>query len=224
MSRSKVETIERRGPYDVVHRQELLGNGFGLVVWQDIWKKNGKKGIWDWIELEPAVLVFPVDSQGKLHVIREFFYPLKQYMYCVPGGSIDQGELPSEAAVREALEETGLSIRPDSLTDLGHFFEIPGRALNQTTLILAEATGRSARTKTDEVIDTVKLPLNVAIEMTLQNKIQIPTVATGLLLIYILMQRSKLPQISQTGSVLTPRGRSITYIEGWRPERRTSGI
>lgn len=38
----------------------------------------------------------------------------KEILYCMPGGEIDTDELPSQAAIRETLEETGLSIRIDT--------------------------------------------------------------------------------------------------------------
>ena len=35
--------------------------------------------------------------------------------WCMPGGGVDPGERPAEAAVREVLEETGLSVRVTGL-------------------------------------------------------------------------------------------------------------
>ena len=39
----------------------------------------------------------------------------------VPGGGLDAGELPTEAAVRETFEETGLRVRPSQLIGLYHW-------------------------------------------------------------------------------------------------------
>lgn len=43
------------------------------------------------------------------------------YFYDLPKGSIEEGELPIEACIREVREETGLIIDPSDLTDLGEF-------------------------------------------------------------------------------------------------------
>jgi 8-oxo-dGTP pyrophosphatase MutT (NUDIX family) len=39
-------------------------------------------------------------------------------MWCIPGGGIDPGEHPAEAAAREILEETGLVIEPYLLSEI----------------------------------------------------------------------------------------------------------
>ena len=43
--------------------------------------------------------------------------------YTLPGGKIDPGETPAEAAVRELREETGLRVRIDQLRGSGDYFE-----------------------------------------------------------------------------------------------------
>lgn len=37
-----------------------------------------------------------------------------------PGGGLDEGETPAQAAVRELAEETGLVVRPDTLGEIVH--------------------------------------------------------------------------------------------------------
>ena len=48
----------------------------------------------------------------------------------VPGGGLDAGELPTEAAVRETLEETGLKVRPSQLIGLYHWPNEPNAYLS----------------------------------------------------------------------------------------------
>lgn len=48
----------------------------------------------------------------------------------VPGGGLEAGELPTEAAVRETLEETGLKIRPLRLIALYHWPNEPNAYLS----------------------------------------------------------------------------------------------
>ena len=48
----------------------------------------------------------------------------------VPGGGIDANELPTEAAVRETFEETGLHVRPSQLLGLYHWPNEPNAYLS----------------------------------------------------------------------------------------------
>ena len=56
--------------------------------------------------LLPAVSVLPWDSQGRLLMVFQSDYE----KWSIIGGSVEIGESPAEAAVREVLEETGLAI------------------------------------------------------------------------------------------------------------------
>ena len=50
------------------------------------------------------------EDPGKLVLIRQYRYPVGDYMYELPAGLIDEGETPAQAAVREMEEETGMKL------------------------------------------------------------------------------------------------------------------
>ena len=49
-------------------------------------------------------------NEPKLALIKQYRYPLDAYIYELPAGLVDGDETPSQAAVREMMEETGLSL------------------------------------------------------------------------------------------------------------------
>lgn len=57
-----------------------------------------------------GVVIYPIlkEDTQKLVIIRQYRYPLDDYLYELPAGLIDEGETPDIAAVREMKEETGL--------------------------------------------------------------------------------------------------------------------
>ena len=58
-----------------------------------------------------------VDPQSRVFLLKTHFDPEVQLppRWITPGGGIDQGETPREAAVRELFEETGLNVSEDDL-------------------------------------------------------------------------------------------------------------
>ncbi|MCX6434158.1 MAG: NUDIX domain-containing protein [Actinobacteria bacterium] len=55
------------------------------------------------------------DADGRILVVRK----RGTSRYMLPGGKIEAGETPAQAAVRELLEEVGASLDPDQLVFLG---------------------------------------------------------------------------------------------------------
>jgi 8-oxo-dGTP pyrophosphatase MutT (NUDIX family) len=52
---------------------------------------------------------------------RDEHAPVWPDMWCFPGGGLERGEQPADAAARELAEETGVEVAPGDLADLGRF-------------------------------------------------------------------------------------------------------
>lgn len=57
------------------------------------------------------VLCLPITPEGKLVLVRQFRFGAEKLSWELPGGCIDAGELPLEAAERELSEETGYTAK-----------------------------------------------------------------------------------------------------------------
>jgi len=67
-----------------------------------------------------------VDKTGQLLLIERHDI----HTFDVPGGGLEAGELPTEAAVRETLEETGLEVRASQLLGIYHWPNEPNAYLS----------------------------------------------------------------------------------------------
>lgn len=61
-----------------------------------------------------GIIIYGVygEDRDKLVLVRQFRYPLNEYIYEFPAGLVEEGEDPGEAGVREIYEETGLEFQP----------------------------------------------------------------------------------------------------------------
>lgn len=69
-------------------------------------------------DLVTGVSVLPV-MQGKFGLIRVYRHPLRDYVWEVPRGFVDEGESALTSALRELDEETGLTCNAEDMRSMG---------------------------------------------------------------------------------------------------------
>ena len=72
----------------------------------------------------PCVVLIPVLDDGRVVLIRQYRHSVKRVLWEFPAGSIDPGEAPEAAAMRECEEETELA--PSRVEKLATMFPAPG--------------------------------------------------------------------------------------------------
>ncbi len=96
---------------------------------------GGHEGIYGVVEKPDFALVVPWDGE-RLHLVRQYRYPVGAAHWEFPQGTADDASLtPSELAVRELEEETGL--RAAGLARLGHLYQANGYSSQGFTVYLA---------------------------------------------------------------------------------------
>jgi 8-oxo-dGTP pyrophosphatase MutT (NUDIX family) len=73
----------------------------------------------------PASAAVVRDDNGRVLLLWRHRFITDSWSWELPGGEIDEGESPEDAAVRETLEETGW--RATGMRYVGRFHPIPGR-------------------------------------------------------------------------------------------------
>jgi 8-oxo-dGTP pyrophosphatase MutT (NUDIX family) len=86
-------------------------------------------------------------------------------VWCVPGGGVDQGESIPQAAIREAKEETGLTIRLTHM--VGLYGRSKGNQAIHNILFAAEPISGDLKPQVDEVIDMGYFTLKEALTLNL---------------------------------------------------------
>lgn len=132
---------------------------------------NGKTAAREVVRHPGAVVVVPIDSDGTLHMVRQYRYPCGRALLEVPAGKLEPGEDPFLAAQRELSEETGASAA--RWTELGRLLPTPGFCDELQYLYLAqELTFGQTHPDEDEFLEQVRVPFDEAAAMAADGRLE----------------------------------------------------
>lgn len=111
-----------------------------------------------------GVVIYPIlkENPEQIVLIRQYRYPLDDYIYELPAGLIDAGETPDVAAVREMKEETGLDFEVYSAGNQAYrrpFFMGAGFTDESCNAVFGYASGTIGR---EDMEDTESIQVLIA--------------------------------------------------------------
>lgn len=170
--------------------QRYTGKVFNLVV-DEVEYPSGNKGIREVAQHPGGAVTIPLLEDGTIMLVRQFRYPLKQYLYELPAGKLNIGEDPKLCAARELEEETGYSA--GSLRKLTSIYTTPGFCNEQLHIFLAtklRQSSRGQRLEEGELDLTIeKIPFPQAIAMIERGEIVDSKTICGILLAEKMIQK-----------------------------------
>ncbi len=130
-----------------------------------------------------AVVPFLSDPRGddpQVLMIRQYRYAADGYLFEIPAGRLDQGEIPRDCAVRELKEETGCTA--EQVDYLITLYTTPGFTDEKIHVFMATglSTGETKH-EVDEFLDLQPMPLSRALEMVERGEIRDAKTIIGLL-------------------------------------------
>jgi ADP-ribose pyrophosphatase len=137
-----------------------------------------------------ASAIIAETKDEKIVIIKEYRHPTKKWIYSCPGGRIDKGETPLEAAEREFLEETGYTA--DSFQWMGQAFPFASFCDQNIHYIYAKGAYKIQTPKYDpfELIHTYELTIKEIYDMMKRADPFDGVLATGLFLKSFFNERS----------------------------------
>ena len=85
---------------------------------------NGREVTLEIVRHPRSVVLLPIPERGRIILVRQFRYAVNAFLWELPAGSIDEGETPEQAAVRECHEE--IAKIPGTVVRLGALYPTPG--------------------------------------------------------------------------------------------------
>ena len=130
-----------------------------------------------------SVVVLPHLPGGRVLLVRQFRYPIRQCLWELVAGGIEPGETPRQAARRELLEETGYRARALKLRF--DFYPSPGFLSERMFLVEARRLTRAkAQPEADERIHLGQFTRTQLRKMLRAKKIRDAKTLVGLLWLF----------------------------------------
>ncbi|MEB2836453.1 MAG: NUDIX hydrolase [Desulfurococcales archaeon] len=118
-----------------------------------------------------TVAVLPVLGGTQVVLLRQYRPAIGQWIIEAPAGTLEEGETPEEAAIRELREETGL--RPGRLEKVGEAYLTPGYSTEYMHFyIVWDPLEGEPSPEEGEVIEAMKLDVGEALAMAERGEIR----------------------------------------------------
>ena len=131
-------------------------------------------------------------EKNELLFVKQFRCPYQEELLELPAGKLEPGEDPFEAMKREQLEETGTTGK--NYISLGNLYPTPGycgEIIRLWACRVDKETGELSLDP-DEFLQTLRIPLDKAVEMVLHNEIPDSKTQVGILKTAALVEKGLL--------------------------------
>jgi ADP-ribose pyrophosphatase len=135
----------------VLRRREIYSGRLVRLTVDRIIEPGGVRAVREVVHHPGSVVVLAHGGDGRIVLVRQYRYPVRQSLWELVAGGLEPGESPLAAARRELLEETGY--RAGKVRRLLDFFPSPGILTEKMFLVEAsELTRSEAQPDPDERI------------------------------------------------------------------------
>ena len=158
----------------------------------DVELENGAPAKREIVDHPGGVSVAVLTKDNELIFVKQFRYPYKEELLELPAGKLERGEDPFEAMKREQLEETGTT--GAGYVSLGNVYPTPGycgEIIRLWACRVDKETGELSLDP-DEFLQNLRIPLDKAVEMVLNNEIPDSKTQVGILKTAALVEKGLL--------------------------------
>lgn len=157
--------------YEVIQSKPIYQGRVFSVRQDQVRLPNGHVTQLDIVDHPGAVVLLPVDQDGRIWFIRQFRYSAGEVLLELPAGTMEAGETPENCALREIREETGM--KAGQIRKIGEFFMAPGYSTEYLYLYLAQDLAPDPlQGDEDEVIQVEPVLISQAFDMAERGQVR----------------------------------------------------
>jgi ADP-ribose pyrophosphatase len=173
--------MEYKNPESVVVDHQEIYKGKIVTLHVDtIQQESGSTTIREVVLHPGGVTAIPVLEDGRILLIRQFRYPIGNFILELPAGKLDSGQTPIDTIARELEEEIGYSA--GSLTHASTFYTTPGFSNESIHFFIAgDLTPTTQRLEEGEHITVEAYTLPECLEMIENGEIRDGKTILGIL-------------------------------------------
>ena len=157
---------------DVISRERVFEGKVFSVDRERVKLPHGPTVSLEVVRHSRSVVILPVPEPGHIVLIRQYRHAVNQWLWEAPAGSVDAGEEPEAAAVRECHEEIGQV--PDTVVRLGALYPTPGYCDEEMVFFRVSGLAESAEAAMvdeDEDIEARTFTIREARDMVRRGEI-----------------------------------------------------
>ena len=148
-----------------VHTREELykGRQFSFIK-EHITLPHDVEAEMAFVEHPGSAVIVPLFDDQTIGVIKQFRHVINAFIYEIPAGTMDPGELPEQCARRELEEETGYAA--STFIPLGKTYLLPAYSDEVSHIYLArDMTKTTQKLDADEIIELLRFNFKDLLEM-----------------------------------------------------------
>ncbi|MEM3154893.1 MAG: NUDIX hydrolase [Candidatus Woesearchaeota archaeon] len=162
--------MEKRGPWAVKKHASVYKNPWMEAFHDDVIRPDGKPGIFGYVKIKPGVSFLPMDDDGNVYLVEEFYYAMNRNTILAPCGGREPNETPLDCAKRELREELGIEAKEwfhlGTVDPMSPLVDSP-----QDLFLARKLSFHNHHREGTEVINPIKMKFEEAVRKVIDNSI-----------------------------------------------------
>jgi len=154
--------MNKKNPWKVLKSTDVSPSKWFPINKDLVELPNGKQIEYFKSELGNVAMVLPITIDNEIIFVEQYKHGIGEYTLEFPAGRIEEGQSPTQAAISELLEETGIRVEENDLTPLIELWTEPSKSTVRVHGYLARNVSITEKQNLEETetICIVKVPLS----------------------------------------------------------------